>query len=321
MKLIISKPKLYINRQEIIERENMKNILENENDNTIDYRTDHIARLFQKMSNKRLESYVVSRIWHKLDDEDIKIVPQQFVKNENGKYALTDLFLPQFNLHIEVNEPAHYFSQEKEYKDAIRKREIERNSQHKVIEIDCRGKLADINSQVDLLVTVIKNAKEIQINEKKFKAWETESQFTVDFHEKRGFLNIEDNPSLRTVDQICSLFKAKVPKNGFLRKGGVIHPENSDLLIWWPSAKNNNFDNVINNEENIIIERSIKEEKRNSHYDGLINKNINRLTFFKDKDFLNFTFYRFKGIYAIDKEASSPEKGITWKRIETTFTL
>lgn len=299
----------------------MDNPIDNEIINNIDYRTDHISRLFQKMSNKRLESYVVSRIWHTLNDEDIKIVPQQFVKNENGKYALTDLYLPQFGLHIEVNEPAHYFSQEKEYRDAIRKREIERNSNHQVIEIDCRGTLAYINNQVDVCVDKIKKAKISQIEEKKFKPWETESDFTVEFHKNKGILDIEDTPSLRTVDDICKLFNATVPKNGFLRKGGVLHPTKENLLIWWPSAKNNNFKNVIKEEENQIIEQPLKEEKKNSHYDGLLNQNINRFTFFKDKDALNFTFYRFKGIYIIDKESSSPEEGIVWKRIETKFTL
>jgi len=299
----------------------MEKNTEFKNTDDVDYRTEHIARLFQKMSKKRLEAYVVSRIWHTLNDEEIKIVPQQFIKNELGKYALTDLFLPQFDLHIEVNEPAHYHSEEKQYRDAIRKREIERNSKHQVIEIDCRGTLSNINLQVDECVSLIKNAKELQIKESRFRPWQSESEFTVDFHKKQGNLNTVDVPSLRTVDDICLLFNAKVPKNGFLRKGGVKHPTIDDLLIWPPSANNKNFTNFMNEQENTITECSKNEEKRSNHYNDTLRINQKRLTFFKDTDVLNFTFYRFKGIYGIDKELSSPEKGIIWKRLETYFTF
>ena len=44
---------------------------------------------------------------------------------------------------------------------------------------------------------------------------------------------------------------------------------------------------------------------------------IERLTFPRVKDNLGFVFYRFKGVFKIDKELSNLETGVVFKRIKT----
>ena len=88
----------------------------------MDYKLEYMERLFAKISKKKTESYVISRIWHQLDDDRVKFVVQQYVRIDKGKYALADLYLPQLNLFIEVNEPVHEANIER---DKLRNEKIE----------------------------------------------------------------------------------------------------------------------------------------------------------------------------------------------------
>jgi len=68
---------------------------------------EFIIRQLARTSNKKYEAYVVNRIVHLLDDISIKFITQQYVTRPEGR-ALTDLFFPQFNLHVEVDEGQHF---------------------------------------------------------------------------------------------------------------------------------------------------------------------------------------------------------------------
>ena len=51
---------------------------------------------------------MIQRIWDLLNDDSIRFVTQQYFKrNENGKYALSDLYLPQINMIVEIDEGQH----------------------------------------------------------------------------------------------------------------------------------------------------------------------------------------------------------------------
>ena len=91
------------------------------------YKLDYISRLLQRTSSKRIEHYVISRIWHLLDNYEVKMTPQQYVTREVSQYALTDVYFPQIGLHVEANEPAHYESVDKINRDLKRQQEIEIN--------------------------------------------------------------------------------------------------------------------------------------------------------------------------------------------------
>ena len=46
--------------------------------------------MLAKIANKPTESYVINRIWHKLEDIQVRFVLQQYVKRKDV-YALADL--------------------------------------------------------------------------------------------------------------------------------------------------------------------------------------------------------------------------------------
>lgn len=49
-----------------------------------------MEHLFDSIKNKKTESYVIHRIWNKLDDDRVRFVTQQKIPLPNGKYALAD---------------------------------------------------------------------------------------------------------------------------------------------------------------------------------------------------------------------------------------
>ena len=66
-----------------------------------------ICRQLSRAEYKTYENYVITRIWHLLNDDSIKLITQQYVVRPNGGRALTDLFFPQLKVFIEINEGHH----------------------------------------------------------------------------------------------------------------------------------------------------------------------------------------------------------------------
>lgn len=288
------------------------------------YKLDYISRLFQRTSKKRIEHYVVSRIWHLLDDYDIKMTQQQYVSREQLKYALTDIYFPQFGFHVEVNEPAHYQSEENINRDFLRQTQIETNTGHKVFVIDCRENLEGIHKQIDRLVAEINETVKIQKEQGTFKPWRPENEHNPDYWKQKGIISITDEISFHTIEDICLLFGAdpKKTKRGFLRKGGIGHPDFPELLLWWPSERprsgwQNNFDEI----NATITETHSDSDKKVQHYRDHSKGNHTRVVFFYYKDILGLTNYKFVGIFTNDKEKSNENIGTVWTRIGERMNL
>ena len=58
-----------------------------------------------------------------IDDLDIEFICQQPIITSQGKLRLADLYFPQLNVYVEINEE-HHFSQEGKRLDGFREREI-----------------------------------------------------------------------------------------------------------------------------------------------------------------------------------------------------
>lgn len=68
----------------------------------------YVTRNFQKISGKRWELYVITRVIHLLNDPDIEYVCQQYINPPKNKdYYLADLAFPSLKLYLEVDEGQH----------------------------------------------------------------------------------------------------------------------------------------------------------------------------------------------------------------------
>ena len=290
----------------------------------MDFKTEYITRLFQNISKKKFELYCITRLWHNLDNDAIKFVPQQYVNMHDNNYALTDIYLPQFNLHIEVNESAHYSSKEKIESDNLRKNEIKRNTGHEIIEVDCSKSIDEINQQIESIVKKIKDKLIEQQKNNSFKPWDPHNERNPNYWKQKGVIKSTEEVALGSIEDICVLFEIDLNavKRGYLRKPAVIFPKDQNYLIWWPSNQTRSgWLNDLIDDGRSIVESHIQNQKLAKHFHENIDSTLKRIVFFHNKDVLGLTSYKFIGIFAVDKGLSSPEKGIVYTKLADEFFL
>ncbi len=293
----------------------------------IDYKLDYMARLFRKISHKRFECYVLQRLWHRLNDDRIKFVVQQYVRREkDDKFALADLYLPQLGIIVEVNEAFHYASERKKYIDATRNAEISKITGAIVKVVDCTQLLPAIHAQIDDIVKLIRQKIEEKESMGCFKPWGGEDTMTVNYYKRKGYVRVEDDDYFKTIDDICGVFDTNVKHLGYLRAGGADIPSTKDYILWFPSAVNSSkwHNELVNNQE--MIESNDDIIKKEKHFKSIISeyekKTLRkRITFFREKDDLGFNFYRFIGVFELDYNKSLCEHDIIWKKIYNQYPI
>ena len=271
---------------------------------------EYIIRQLGRTKNKKYEAYVVTRIIHLLNDFTIKFVTQQYVSRPSGR-ALTDLFFPQFGLHIEVDEE-HHFGLENIKEDKIREADIVNATNHEVIRVDVSKSFEDINKQIDEIVERIKNSN---ID---FIPWDIDAEFNPKTYINLGYIDVKDNVAFKTIKDACNCFGHTY--RGY-QKAGATHPD-SEILLWFPKLfPNDEWDNQISDDEAVIYEKNKDEGKAKEHVlKHLSNREQNkykRIVFAKVKGNLGDTLYRFRGLYELDAQASNEKVGLVWKRKST----
>jgi len=287
-------------------------------------KTEYVLRQLARTKHKKYELYVVSRIVHQLDDLDIKFVTQQYVSRPE-RYALLDLFFPQLNLSVEVNEGHH---QNQVQADAIREKDIIAVTAGVERKVDATVTIEKINEQADSIVSEIKSLKEKLIRSNNFIPWDINTEYEPATYMQRGYLDVADNVVFRTIADACNCMGHNY--KGFQR-GGARHPYDKDVLLWFPKlfregqARVGDWDNHISRDENVIWERHEDQTQREEHVLSHIeNPDIHphkRIVFVRFKDDLGFTLYRFKGLYALDKRNSNAVNGLKWERVKQKVTL
>lgn len=287
----------------------------------MDFKLEYMERLFAKISKKKTESYVISRIWHQLDDDRVKFVIQQYIRRTQDKYALADLYLPQLNIFIEINEPYHKDKNGvlREI-DKIRNEEILNVTHSKPIVIDCDCDITEIHRQVTDVVNLIRQRiSELGDN---FKPWDEANTLTVEYHRNKGYLKVEDNECLRTTEDVAAVFGTKPKHRGFLRASGAAVPNRKNEIVWWPNTEHRLWCNLLSEDGMYIYEYPKAEDKRAEHLEHWLSASEEtRITFLRYKDDLGFCFYRFVGVFRLDKEKSLQENKCVWKRISDLYQL
>ena len=300
----------------------------------MDYKLDYMARLFRKIRNKRFESYAIQRIWHRLDDPRVRFVTQQYFKRQdNGRYALADLYLPQLKLVVEVDEGQHNLIKNT-ILDALRSNEFQAVDESITIKripiCKCTknsngadeivwNSLADVNKSIDDIVEFIK--AEIVSLGTNFKPWEGDDLLSVDYHQKKGYFSIVDNDYIRTIDDAAAIFGTKAKHKGFLRAAGFDIPGKNGFIVWCPVINNDHWENKLLDSGHIITEvnKKANRNEREQHYRNAVSSGESRVTFFKEKDDLGFCFYRFVGVFQADLGKSIQEDKTVWVRVADRF--
>lgn len=270
---------------------------------------DFISRQLARTYRKRFEQYVITRIWHSLDDLDIKIITQQYIVRPNGR-ALTDLYFPQLSLHIEVDELYHL---DQVVQDKLRDSDIVNATGHEIVRIDTSKGIESLNAQIEQVVQKIKNKKQQCIN---FIKWDLVMEQSTSTYIDRGYIDLSDDV---VFDKIVSAVNCFGHNYAGWQRGGAVHAYEENTIIWFPKLfPNGEWDNIISDDENIIYERNVNDEKAVSHIEKTIADGIHtRIVFAKVKDSLGYTKYRFKGKYVLNIGDTDLKQGLVWERVAT----
>lgn len=274
----------------------------------------YIKSQLAKTNKKNDENYVVTRIWHKLDREDVKFVTQQYIVRPDGKHALTDMFFPQINLHIEIDEGYHQ-NEIQILKDKIRENDIISITGHEIMRVDVTKDLNSINEQIDKIVSYI-NDKIRDLGDN-FIPWDIEKEYSPQTYIEKGYIKVSDNVAFKTCADAANIFGHNYI--GYQR-GGTNHPYIDDVMIWFPKLfPNGEWDNSISPDGTIIREKNIHEEKVDQHINEIIhNQKHKRIVFAKVKGPLGDVLYKFKGEFELDVPLSIKERCLIWRRISET---
>jgi hypothetical protein len=270
----------------------------------------YILKQISKTNKKNYENYVITRIWHGLNSLDYKIITQQLIIRPDGKRAMTDLYFPQLDLHIEIDEKYH---QKNTIKDISRENDIINITGHKILRLNVDCNLEEINRKTDDITNEIIKIRNLK---KDFEIWNPLKEISTQTYIDKGYIDIRDKVFFDKIVDAINCFGLNYL--GFQR-GGINHPKDPECLIWFPKFYlNNEWNNNISDDENTIYEYNINENKRDKHIKEVIaKKRHTRIVFARVKDNLGNIVYKFYGTYKLNKENSYHERMLIWERINT----
>lgn len=263
---------------------------------------EYVARSLSRGTNKVYETYVINAIYQKVNNPNLIIETQKEIKLENGYRPLIDLFLPQLNIAIEVDEGYHA-SETQHNHDIWREKSI--NSQ---ISKPCIGdsilferviahdvSLEEINARIDEIVRLINSKIESRTTPL---VWKSKEELFEDI-KKRGTIQLDDcfDSNVQIINLVYNRSYSGWQKCTY-------------RLLWFPVISDKDDDgtltsraswqNFFNQTHSIIYERadnsSLNERKKEwalaDEQNGIV-----RVVFVKDRDSFGKTRKRFAGVF------------------------
>lgn len=288
-------------------------------------KTEYILRSLSKIRHKKWELYIVSRIWHGINDPEIEFVCQQLVRVE-GKTRLLDLFFPQFGIYLEINEPYHGTKENPE-RDKRRTQEIVAVTKlipHEIIVYEqkndslpvCRD-LKEIDDKADDFVDEIRRRKAEQVANGRFKAWDYEARFSPEPHIKLGKIDVDNGAVFRTHKHALQCFGYE---GGNLMKGSWPYKKIDGTCVscvWFPKLyENKDWVNSISEDGATIHEK--RRERPDEYVEESAKKkdrDAERIVFAHETDSLGYTLYSFKGVFQRARSQSQAGGCVVYERI------
>jgi len=296
------------------------------NNNSILSKKEFVIRQISRTNKKNYENYVITRIIHLLNDLDIKFITQQYFKRLDGNFGLSDLYFPQFNLSIEIDEGQHKATIKQ---DKVRDKDYilstQELPQHKSEWMPKRVKvygeitLKEIDTDIDRIVDYIKSLKQKLITSGDFNKWDMDKEF--DYSDKKIF-DVKDNIVFKTIVDAINYFRDEDNKYlGYQQALALTMDKEREL--WFPKLyANKDWKNSISSDDTLIKmipESTSKLKTAQKSIEHLIqsNNNRHRIVFAKVKDNLGFVLYRFKGYFELNEAESRKNGCCCFQRVAT----
>lgn len=282
----------------------------------------YVTKNFQKISSKRWELYVITRVIHLLDDPDIEYVCQQYINPPNNtKYYLADLAFPSLKLYLEIDEGPHGKTDHKAA-DIKRDSEILEATDWYCKRISVfeklNGKTVDkklevLNQEIDDFIQFIRNRKQTLINQGNVISWDYDAKYLPATFLKKKVIHVENNVSLLNHRDVLRLFG--YTKGHYQRAVWKI-PDFHEI-IWFPKLyPNADWVNEFDGETGSIVQY----RKDKTPYPMPIDSDPDRIIFAHQKNIFGQTLYKFYGVYTPDLAKTDPVRHY-FKRIKTSVDL
>jgi hypothetical protein len=268
-------------------------------------KNQYILRSLSKISHKPWEHYVINRIFHRLNDPEIEFVCQQCVRKEDGKFYLADLYFPQFDLYLEIDE-AHHDSDNAKIDDAKRRFDIAEAAQLEEARISTSGRSMEyVDAEVEKFVSLLRGKKE---RAKNFEAWDYGSRFKPERHLERGYVEIGPHAAFRYQKDALACFGYH---KGHYQRGAWNLPSDvveriglsGSCMVWFPRLyEQKRWKNSLSDDGKII------KEINKTPQDAYSERWDHRIVMARSRDALNRTLYRFVGVFRVIPEFSSGDE-------------
>lgn len=264
-------------------------------------KADYILRSLSKVSSKRWEHYVINRVYHRLNDPEIEFVCQQCIRKDD-KFYLADLYFPQFDLYLEIDE-AHHDGDDAIINDARRRFDIAEASGLTEMRISTSGaSIESVDANIEEFIELLRRRK---AEASEFDAWDHEDRYKPETHIARGYISIGPHSAFRYQKDALRCFG--YTKGHFQRGAWNLPPEVVDeielsgaCMVWFPRLyEQKRWKNSLSEDGCIITEiNKNPEEAYSERWDR-------RIVMARSRNSLNQTLYRFVGVFEVIPEYSS----------------
>jgi len=286
---------------------------------------EYLLRNISKISHKKWELYIVTRVLHFLNDDDIEYVCQQYIcPSSSNNYYLTDLCFPTLKVYLEINENQHA-EKNHQINDKIRQREIldATDWEPRFINVykltDSRKiqdrTLKEINEEVDDFIRYLKSRKKSFEKTLGIKIeWDFEERFSPNRHLKNGYIKVSDNVVFLNHRDALRLFGYK----GKHYQKAYWKIKDQNKAVWFPKLyKNGQWENALSADQEKITQKQIID---GVFIDHPLPNDENRIVFAHYKNILGQTVYKFYGEYQVDWENTIPNTHV-FKRVKKNISL
>ncbi len=270
---------------------------------------DYLAHMFNiRTKGKKYENFIVNAIYNRVNNKELVPVTQQYVRNVNDtrKYYLLDLYFPQINYGIEVDEGQHLskinICNDKERENAIKQAISCEEGRIAVFNSDRTIKsLNEIEAQIDKQVARINELiLEKERKDNRSLKWQTNDELKQ-LIVKNGIFKTSDEVEYSGITEIYNItgHKAKQLRRCFMKL-------NKDFYLWVPTLaiklgegvvkSVNNYENYLTEDWSEIIEID-KTGKRFETKPGDYCEDRKRVVFMKMKDRFGRNCVKFIGVF------------------------
>jgi very-short-patch-repair endonuclease len=204
---------------------------------TFDNKLSYVIRTLSRTKRKDWENYVVNAVWNRLGDWSVKPVSQQYINN-GGKRYLIDLYFPQLNIGIEIDEWYHSrqegHDRQREFEIIDFLRQVRTDGPYEPIHIDTSK--PDFEGQINDCVATLRERIAKKKASGQFEEW-TESISPQEFYRDKTRVTVNDDVGFWKISDICNtLFgtEYKMIQDSHFRPKGFRERYGEDYVLWCP---------------------------------------------------------------------------------------